>query len=141
MSTAPEPNRKAIDIVHLPSNLRNLVRGLARGDVLVITEGGLPVAELRQVVSDDATQRLIGLCAGEFTVPDDFDDPLPGNILADWLASPKREESTPNAKEHVESHSRDSVTEALDKVYDDEPSNLDAVVAQMQWLSLPKEAW
>lgn len=25
--------------------------------------------------------RPIGLCAGEFTVPDDFDDPLPAEIL------------------------------------------------------------
>jgi len=26
-------------------------------------------------------KRPIGLCAGEFTVPDDFDDPLPAEIL------------------------------------------------------------
>jgi hypothetical protein len=28
--------------------------------------------------------RPIGLCAGEFTVPDDFDDPLPEEILRDF---------------------------------------------------------
>jgi hypothetical protein len=28
-----------------------------------------------------ATQRPIGLCEGEFTVPDDFDDPLPPEVL------------------------------------------------------------
>ncbi len=33
------------------------------------------------------------------------------------------------------------LTDALDKVYAEEPSELDAVVAQMQWLSLPKEDW
>jgi hypothetical protein len=26
-----------------------------------------------------------GLCAGEFVVPDDFDDPLPDDLLADFL--------------------------------------------------------
>ena len=28
-----------------------------------------------------APKRPFGLCAGEFTVPDDFDDPLPEDIL------------------------------------------------------------
>jgi hypothetical protein len=28
--------------------------------------------------------RPYGLCAGEFVVPDDFDDPLPENIIAEF---------------------------------------------------------
>jgi hypothetical protein len=30
------------------------------------------------------TKRPFGLCAGEFTVPDDFDEPLPDSILSDF---------------------------------------------------------
>ena len=33
------------------------------------------------------------------------------------------------------------VTEALNRVYDEEPSQLDNAIAQMQWRSLPKEDW
>ena len=35
----------------------------------------------------------------------------------------------------------DRVLEALNRVYAEEPSELDAVIAQMQWHSLPKEDW
>ena len=38
-------------------------------------------AELR---ADDKPLRPFGLCAGEFTVPDDFDDPLPEEILKEF---------------------------------------------------------
>ncbi len=38
-------------------------------------------AELR---ADDKQLRPFGLCAGEFTVPDDFDDPLPEEILKEF---------------------------------------------------------
>ena len=35
----------------------------------------------------------------------------------------------------------DRVTEVLNEVYSEDPSGLDQVVAQMQWLSLPREDW
>ena len=38
-------------------------------------------AELR---ADGELLRPFGLCAGEFTVPDDFDHPLPEHILKDF---------------------------------------------------------
>jgi len=39
-------------------------------------------AELRPISSSSKQLRPFGLCAGEFTVPDDFDDPLPEEILS-----------------------------------------------------------
>ena len=32
----------------------------------------------------DRSQRPFGLCAGQFTVPDDFDDPLPEHVLKEF---------------------------------------------------------
>src|SRR5262245_14815473 len=66
---------------------RDLVNCLARvkaGETLVVTEAEQPVAELRAVVEsppDGQSPRPFGLAAGEFTVPDDFDEPLPEAIL------------------------------------------------------------
>ena len=40
---------------------------------------------------------------------------------------------------YVAGHSRDPVTSALNELYAEEPSTLDEIVAQMQWLSLPWE--
>ncbi|MEG3438335.1 hypothetical protein V0288_14490 [Pannus brasiliensis CCIBt3594] len=36
------------------------------------------------VKSTDKPLRPFGLCAGEFTVPDDFDEPLPEEILQEF---------------------------------------------------------
>lgn len=47
-----------------------------------MVRGGRPVAELRPVLAaQTALPRPFGLCAGAFKVPDDFDAPLPEEIL------------------------------------------------------------
>jgi antitoxin (DNA-binding transcriptional repressor) of toxin-antitoxin stability system len=51
------------------------------GEHLVIVRGGRSVAELRPVPALQRSPRPFGLCAGAFTVPDDFDAPLPEEIL------------------------------------------------------------
>lgn len=51
------------------------------GEHLVVERGGRPVAELRPVPAAQPGPRPFGLCAGDFTVPDDFDAPLPDEIL------------------------------------------------------------
>ncbi len=51
------------------------------GEHLVVVRDGRPVAELRPVPSNQPGPRPFGLCVGTFTVPDDFDAPLPEEIL------------------------------------------------------------
>jgi antitoxin (DNA-binding transcriptional repressor) of toxin-antitoxin stability system len=51
------------------------------GEQLVVVRGGRPVAELRRVTPLRLTPRPFGLAAGAFVVPDDFDAPLPDEIL------------------------------------------------------------
>jgi len=51
------------------------------GETLVIMRAGQPVAEVKPVGADAKTLRPFGLCAGEFVVPDDFDAPLPEDLL------------------------------------------------------------
>lgn len=48
------------------------------GESLIVARDGRPVAELRPLSSP--APRPFGLAAGEFVVPDDFDDPLPDDI-------------------------------------------------------------
>lgn len=55
-------NVRLVEAVQLPATYRALV---------TILEGEPPVKALRP----------FGLCAGEFVVPDDFDAPLPDEIL------------------------------------------------------------
>ena len=51
------------------------------GEHLVVARGGRPVAEFRPVPALQPGPRPFGLCAGAFTVPDDFDEPLPEEVL------------------------------------------------------------
>ena len=50
------------------------------GETVVIYKGERAVAEIRPMTETE-TLRPTGLAAGEFVVPDDFDDPLPDDLL------------------------------------------------------------
>ncbi|MEP0793609.1 type II toxin-antitoxin system Phd/YefM family antitoxin [Trichocoleus sp. DQ-A3] len=51
------------------------------GETLIVMQAGKPVAEIRPISPTVKQLRPFALCAGEFTVPDDFDTPLPKDIL------------------------------------------------------------
>jgi antitoxin (DNA-binding transcriptional repressor) of toxin-antitoxin stability system len=51
------------------------------GETLVIVRSDKPIAELRPI-SNSKQLRPFALCAGEFTVPDNFDSPLPEDLLS-----------------------------------------------------------
>lgn len=50
------------------------------GETLVIFRSNKPIAELKPI-GKSKELRPFGLCAGEFSVPDDFDAPLPEDLL------------------------------------------------------------
>jgi prevent-host-death family protein len=61
-----------IGIHEAKTNLSGLLRRVAGGEEIVITNGGEPVARL--VAVDPVGQRRIGSFRGKFTVPADFDE-------------------------------------------------------------------
>jgi len=61
----------------------SLLHRVLEGETLVLTDHDRPVAEIRPVESV-RKPRPFGLAAGTFVVPDDFDDPLPEEILRDF---------------------------------------------------------
>jgi antitoxin (DNA-binding transcriptional repressor) of toxin-antitoxin stability system len=50
------------------------------GETIVVYEGARAVAEIRPVSETDKL-RPVGLAEGQFVVPDDFDAPLPDELL------------------------------------------------------------
>ena len=56
------------------------------GETLVVVKAGKPFAEIKPFAKEANGLRPFGLCAGEFVVPDGFDDPLPEEILRDFEA-------------------------------------------------------
>jgi hypothetical protein len=60
----------------------NLVAAELLASVLEGEIQGSDVEIIEPILSNHKQLRPFGLCAGEFTVPDDFDEPLPEEILS-----------------------------------------------------------
>lgn len=61
------------------TNLSKLLRRVEAGEEITIVRGGEPVAVM--VPSPARKQREFGFDAGAFTVAEDFDAPLPDDVL------------------------------------------------------------
>ncbi|HST60279.1 MAG TPA: type II toxin-antitoxin system prevent-host-death family antitoxin [Longimicrobium sp.] len=66
---------RAIDLSHAKSQLPELVRQAARGDDVILTEGGEPVAMIIPITRAHAP-RQFGSAKGLIEMRDDFDEPL-----------------------------------------------------------------
>lgn len=73
-------NATVEDMKRDPEALLDRVR---EGETVVLVEYDRPVAEIRPI-ERVARPRPFGLAAGTFVVPDDFDDPLPEDVLRDF---------------------------------------------------------
>ena len=74
-----------VSIDEMESDLDKYVRRVEEGETLIVLRSNRPVAELRPIEEMPASlRRPFGLCSGEFVVPDDFDSPLPEEVLADF---------------------------------------------------------
>ncbi len=69
-----------VNVHEAKTHLSRLLLRVAGGEEIVIARAGKPVAKLVPV--DSKPQRLIGQDDGLFDVPDDFDAPLPDDVLA-----------------------------------------------------------
>jgi antitoxin (DNA-binding transcriptional repressor) of toxin-antitoxin stability system len=73
-----------VSLQDLQQNPTALLDRVNAGEHLVVIDGGRAVAELRPVAATRPTPRPFGLAAGAFAVPDDFDAPLPDDILREF---------------------------------------------------------
>ena len=64
------------------THLSRLLRRVVAGEEFVITRGGTPIARLVPVGT--RRTRILGGDKGAYEVPDDFDAPLPDDVLDDF---------------------------------------------------------
>ena len=67
-----------VNVHEAKTHLSRLLARVERGEEIVIARSGRPVARL---VRYDEPRRTLGRDAGLFEVPDDFDEPLPADVL------------------------------------------------------------
>jgi len=71
---------RIVNIHAAKTQLSRLVEEAAKGEEIVIAKAGKPVARLVSLAEGRPKRRLGGL-AGKVRIPEDFDAPLPDDIL------------------------------------------------------------
>ena len=72
-----------LNIDDIQQNLSGFIKLIQEGNHLIITQSDRPIAEINPISTNQPQKepRPIGLCEGEFVVPDNFNDPLPEEII------------------------------------------------------------
>jgi prevent-host-death family protein len=74
---------KTVNIHEAKTHLSRLLKRVAAGEDVLIARAGRPIARLVPV-GPPAGERILGSQKGKFIVPEDFDAPLPEEILAEF---------------------------------------------------------
>ncbi|HIJ54563.1 MAG TPA: type II toxin-antitoxin system Phd/YefM family antitoxin [Deltaproteobacteria bacterium] len=69
-----------VNIHEAKTNLSRLLSQVQKGEEIIIAKAGKPIALLTKFTAE-IPKRMLGRDAELFEVPDDFDDPLPEDIL------------------------------------------------------------
>jgi prevent-host-death family protein len=73
---------ETVNIHQAKTNLSRLLSHVELGEEIIISNRGIPVAKLVPFHVSSNRRASLGLDRGRFTVPEDFDAPLPEEILA-----------------------------------------------------------
>lgn len=72
---------RTVNVHEAKTHLSRLLEAVEAGEEVLIARAGRPVARLAPLERAAAPRRL-GLLAGRFTMPDNWDAPLPQDVLA-----------------------------------------------------------
>ena len=70
-----------VNIAEAKARLAEYLKAVEDGETVILARRNRPIAELRPVAQPPTKPRPFGLCHGEFEVPDDFNAPLPADVL------------------------------------------------------------
>ena len=76
---------QTINVHEAKTHLSRLLTRVSAGEEIIISKAGKPVARL-SAWREPVLKRKPGLDKGKFLVPDDFDAPLPAEVLDDFEA-------------------------------------------------------
>ncbi len=74
---------RIVNIHEAKTHLSKLVEETNKGAEVIIAKAGKPMARLVPV-RDERKRRRLGRLAGKFSVPKDFDAPLPEEVIASF---------------------------------------------------------
>ena len=71
-----------VNIYEAKTRLSELVDQASRGETVIIAKAGTPLARLMPLGNGPKRKLVFGLMKGKIEIADDFDAPLPDDILA-----------------------------------------------------------
>jgi prevent-host-death family protein len=74
--------KSVVNVHEAKTHLSRLLERVAAGEEVTIAKAGKPVARL--IPAHAVERRRLGFDEGRMTVPDDFNEPLPDDMLADF---------------------------------------------------------
>ncbi len=74
---------RTVNIHAAKTQLSRLVDAASAGEEIIIAKAGKPVARLGPLAGPRGKRRL-GILAGKLRIPEDFDTPLPDEVVADF---------------------------------------------------------
>lgn len=78
-----QPNLVEVNVHEAKTHLSRLLQRVAAGEEIVISRAGKPVARLVPIQAP-RSERVLGQDRDLFQVPDDFDAPMPPDVLAEF---------------------------------------------------------
>ena len=73
-----------LEVHELEDNFLSYIHRIEDGETLIILKDGKPMAEIKPLVAEKQKLRPFGLCIRDFVVPDDFNEPLPEQIIREF---------------------------------------------------------
>lgn len=72
-----------VNVHHAKTHLSKILDRVALGEEVIIAKAGKPVARLIPIEAPPG-DRVLGSGRGDFQVPEDFNDPLPEEVLREF---------------------------------------------------------
>lgn len=70
-----------LNIHEAKTHLSRYLDRLLKGEVILLCRRNVPIAEIRAIPPRRTRKRPLGLCKGEFSIPESFFAPLPDEVL------------------------------------------------------------
>ncbi|MGH8479424.1 MAG: type II toxin-antitoxin system Phd/YefM family antitoxin [Gammaproteobacteria bacterium] len=78
---------RTVNIHEAKTHLSRYVEQAANGEEIIIAKAGKPIARLVPLEAPSRQPRQLGLLKGKLKVPDDFDAPLPDEVIDSFYNS------------------------------------------------------
>ncbi len=75
---------KVVNIADAKAHLSQYLELVQRGETIVLSKRNEPIAEIKPLRRRSRRPRPAALCAGDFDVPESFDESLPESVLIEF---------------------------------------------------------